>query len=88
MPRKAAAGDSTDVSDPPRRSTRISSQPGQAIEAKPKTTAPKKATNVKKRNLDNEEEGVEQEDGEEAKAKKVGDICILCIAFNLACRPR
>jgi hypothetical protein len=76
MPRKPAASDATKDSDPPRRSTRISSQPGQTIETRPKATAPKKATTAKKRNLDNEGEAGEQEgEGEETKVKKVG-ICV------------
>lgn len=82
MPRKAAAetSEAADSAEAPRRSTRISSQPGyqevEATVAKPIKKAPaKKAAPAKKRTLDEDAGEESPESAEEpvpAKAKKVG----------------
>lgn len=80
MPRKAAAetSEAPDPTEVPRRSTRISSQPGhqeaEAPAAKPKKASAKKAAPAKKRTLDEDAGEESPESAEEpapAKAKKV-----------------
>jgi len=83
MPRKALAKASVDVQGPdlgatdgPRRSTRISSQPGQydeqkdALPKKTKASTVKKAAEKKKRSLDDDEPMEQSTSVEPAKSKK------------------
>jgi len=79
MPRKAAAKSFVDskeadsgVTDGPRRSTRISSQPGQhdAQSKKVKGSTVKKTPNIKKRSLNEEDPSEQTETTEAAKPKK------------------
>lgn len=89
MPRKAAAPAAaeamdvvpTDLADIPRRSTRISSQPGYQEETKlekpTKKAKPAVKKPTKKRSLDDEDEEIAEpaEEDQSAKTKKVG--CLL-----------
>lgn len=91
---EAATGEAApDLSDVPRRSTRISSQPGYQEETKvekpkkEKASVAKKAAPTKKRSLEDEEETAEpMEEDQTAKTKKVEYLHHFC-AFSKLIKP-
>jgi hypothetical protein len=101
MPRKAVAKAPVDTQEPdsgntdgPRRSTRISSQPGQqdhptgAQVKKTKGITARKTISTKKRSLNDEEPSEQAETTEAAKPKKVSIFVAFSLILHLTSKSR